>query len=184
MEVLDFRFLKSTDLFDLKYNNWSRAYEYPLMIKEINDIGGAPIIHNSSWGYEGVHVIFRDELDNIGECVHSDIVTSKERDSYYYDITTEHDEFQEHFDFVLNVSVIEHLPTDMQIVALDNLFCQVKKGGYFLLTFDYPRVDLSVIEKWCGQKCEKNEPTLNGGNSIIISSKYENLNIIYLKIKK
>jgi SAM-dependent methyltransferase len=191
-KVIDFRFTDVSDIYDLKFaknNAWSRIYEYTYVLNFIkentlkNEI--KPKIHNSSWGFEGVHIIFRDELDLIGDCVHSDIIHSIERPTFYYDITTENKEFENSFDFVLNVSVIEHLSDETKrIQSIENLFKQVKNGGYFILTFDYPRVNMKEIEKIVGVECKSAINTLNGKNSIYPNKNYENLNIIYLILKK
>ena len=53
-----------------------------------------PEIHNSSWGFEGIHVIFRDELDKIGKCIHSDIINSDYRDTFYHDIIVENKDWE------------------------------------------------------------------------------------------
>lgn len=187
-EVIDFRFAKFTDNHDLKYKAWSRIYEYQYVIDfiKINKDISIPEIHNSSWGFEGVHVLFHDDLDLIGECIHSDIVHSEYRNTYYYDITTENREFANKFNFVINVSTIEHLETsDVIYKSIENLFKQVKPGGYLILTFDYPRVNLSEIESFIEHKCTYDvKDILNGSNSKIVDERYENLNIVYLILKK
>lgn len=190
--VIDFRFANANDSYDNKYAQkdiWSRLYEYKYVIDFIKwnmlkDME-KPKIHNTSWGFMGIHTMFRDELDLIGECVHSDIVHSKERPTYYYDITTINNEFENKFDFVLNVSTIEHLDTkELRIIAIENLFKQVKPNGYLILTFDYPRVSLPEIEAKFNVKCKASSNPLNGKNSTVPNIHYENLNIVYLIIKK
>ena len=188
-EIVDFRFASSNDAHDNKYelpHMWSRPYEYKYVTDFIKGAKlEAPKIHNSSWGFEGVHVIFRDELDEIGDCVHSDIVSSQFRDTYYYDITEENSEFENKFDFVLNVSVIEHLPTpNDRINAFENLYKQVKLGGYMILTFDYPTVNLNEFETLVGGKCVVGENVLNGSNSVIKNETYKGLNVVYLILRK
>lgn len=188
-EIVDFRFADVDDNYDLKYDAWSRIYEYPYVIDFIkwNMLKNMekPKIHNSSWGFEGVHVIFRDELDVIGECVHSDIIHSTFRPTYFYDITTEKKEFENKFDFVLNVSTIEHLNTTRnRLLAIENLFKQVKTQGYLILTFDYPSVNLMEIETLLNSKCKLSTKILNGENSKNPNLRYKNLNIIFLILKK
>lgn len=188
-KVIDFRFAGIDDTFDLKYRAWSRIYEYKYVLDFIkNQICKdltMPLIHNTSWGYEGVHAIFRDELDTIGQCVHSDIVSSKYRETYYYDITTENSEFVNNFDFVLNVSTIEHLNTPQdRLLAIYNLYKQIKNNGYLILTFDYPRVNLMEIENLVGVKCAIPKIILNGENSASPNDVYKELNIVYLILQK
>lgn len=190
IEIVDFRFASPTDFYDSKYSQsgaWSRPYEYPYVINFIKEnIQTDKVkIHNSSWGFEGIHVTFRDELDLIGECIHSDIVFSEHRQTYYYDITTENKELENTFDFVVNVSTIEHLKTaNDRISSIQNLFKQVKVGGYLILTFDYPRVSLFEIESLVNGKCVKPSIVLNGENSSNQNLNYKDLNIIYLILKK
>lgn len=190
--IIDFRFAEVNDPYDVKYrlkNLWSRLYEYKYvfdfikwnMLKNMEK----PKIHNTSWGFMGIHTMFRDELDTIGDCIHSDIIHSKERNTYYYDITTEEKTFQNKFDFVLNISTIEHLnTTNQRIVAIENLYKQVKLNGYLIFTFDYPRVSLLEVEGLINTKCKLPINALNGENSINPNINYKNLNIVYLVIKK
>lgn len=187
MIVEEFRFLKNDDIHNSKiYPNWSRTYEYPIILNFLNKkINNNEKIHNSSWGFEGVHVKFRDELDKIADCLHSDIVNSNYRKTYYYDVLSKDYKLVNNFDFVINVSTIEHLSTSNdQIKALNNLYKQVKEGGYLIVTFDYPRVDLKLIEDWVDSNCKKDNNILNGENSIYKNEKYKHLNIILLIIKK
>jgi len=189
-KVIDFRFACNDEKFDNKFATpsiWSRPYEYKYVTDfiEENSNKNNIEIHNSSWGFEGVHVIFRDYLDKLGNCVHSDISNSDFKPTYYYDITEEKPEFENKFDFVLNISTIEHIESETnRIKAIENLFKQVKNGGYLILTFDYPRVNLDEIEKLVGVKPIKNGVILNGENSNNQNIRYKDLNIIYLILKK
>jgi len=190
-KVIDFRFAKATDTHDDKYSQagaWSRLFEYPYVIDfikmhKLKDFS-IPEIHNTSWGFEGIHVTFRDDLDLLGTAIHSDIRNSEFRETYYYDITEENKEFEKKFDFVVNVSTIEHLDTaNNRLTAIKNLMKQVKVGGYLILTFDYPRVNLNEIETLVGVKCKVPENALNGANSINPNQAYKDLNIVYLTLR-
>jgi hypothetical protein len=188
-KITDFRFASINDSYNELYmdeSSWSRLYEYKYVFNTINSKkNNFPNIHNTSWGYCGIHITFRDELDKIGNCLHSDIQKSTIRTSYLYDITEEHKEFEEKFDFVINISTIEHIKSpEKRIIAIENLFKQVKIGGYLILTFDYPRVNLLEIENLLNYKCEDTPNKLNGNNSLIKNEKYKDLNIIYLTINK
>ncbi len=191
-EVIDFRFAKTSDVYDLLYKQegaWSRIYEYKYVIdfmsKHINNTESGLAIHNSSWGFEGIHILFRNALNKIGKCIHSDIRKPNSVDEYKYDITTNDKTLVNRFDYVINVSTIEHLDTvENRLSAIENLFNQTVKGGYLILTFDYPRVNLSEIETLVGVKCEKGIEILNGLNSINPNKNYENLNIVYLMLRK
>jgi hypothetical protein len=79
MEILEFNFFNKMDDVNLKYSWWSRIYEYDWVIKSIekltNDINVK--IHNTSWGFEGDHVLFKNTLDNnFKNSLHSDIKIS------------------------------------------------------------------------------------------------------------
>ena len=81
MKVLEFRKLSTEDRFDEKYNDgsaWSRPYEYPLVIDWVKRFyKTGDLIHNSSWGFQGIHVKFKDELDmHFSGTLHSDILES------------------------------------------------------------------------------------------------------------
>lgn len=190
--VIDFRFANANDQYDVNYaqkNIWSRLYEYHYVLDfirhNLNESTEKPKIHNSSWGFMGIHTMFRDELDTIGECVHSDISNSTERPTYYYDITVEEKSFENKFRFVLNISTIEHLINkEKRIVAIKNLYKQVEPNGFLIITFDYPSVNLFEIEQIVNAKCELSSNPLNGANSIIKNENYKNLNIVYLILKK
>ena len=188
-KTIDFRFASKDDAYDERFalpHMWSRPYEYHYVLDFIKSHTGSavPSIHNSSWGFEGVHVIFRDVLDGVGTCLHSDIVKSKFRDTYYYNIVKERKDFENKFDFVLNVSTIEHLKSNKaRKLAIENLFKQVKIGGYLVITFDYPKANLGEIEKLINSKCAVVKDRLNGENSIMQNRRYANFNIVYLVIK-
>lgn len=190
IKVIDFRFAELNDQYELKYKQegaWSRIYEYPYVTDFIkkNKDSVQTELHNTSWGFEGIHVMFRDELDTLCKCIHSDIVSSPHRETHYYDITTENKEFENKFQFVVNISTIEHLTTvNERISSIENLMKQVKTGGYLILTFDYPRVNLLEIETLVSQKCKVPVNALNGENSINPNTNYKNLNIVYLILQK
>lgn len=187
-KVIDFRFASKDDKYDEKYFNgsaWSRPYEYKYVIDNINSKKNVKI-HNTSWGFEGVHVIFRKELDKLSETLHSDIIDiNKEHKSFIYNIVTENKEFEEEFDYVLNVSTIEHLKSqEDRLKAIKNLWKQVKPNGRLILTFDYPRVNLEEIENLINLRCLVVDNKLNGKNSIVQNLTYEHLNIVYLVLEK
>lgn len=194
-KVYDYRFCYKLDDYDLIYDDgssWSRPYEYKYITNFIEDKINFNQqkepkikIHNTSWGFEGVHIKFRDNLDQYGECLHSDIVKSEYRETYNYNITEDEFKFHNNFDFVINVSTIEHLSAEHQKLALMNLYKQVKVGGYLLLTFDYPRVPLNIINDTFNLKIKNdNLEKLNGNNSIVKNEKYGNLNIVFLTVQK
>ncbi len=125
----------------------------------------------------------QDLNSKYGSVVHSDRLATPDWNIERFDLLTDiHDRL---YDVVLNISVIEHLPAHQQIDALYNLWSIVKVGGYLILTFDLPAVNLSTIENWCGSKCEnKPENAVNGINSKFSQPQYGNYNFILLILQK
>ena len=79
MKIVEFRYLTRDDLFDKKYSAWSRIYEYPYVLNKLKQLNANEIsmIHNTSWGFEGCHVTFKNDLDDIyTNTLHSDIKKS------------------------------------------------------------------------------------------------------------
>lgn len=184
MKIQECRFLTTDDRYDLEFNNWSRTYEYPVVLDVIDSIGiNSPLMHNTACGPAPIHKKFMDSLNLRGSCVHSDI----ERGPHWvqYDITKPSDTYINKFDIVLNVSVIEHLDKEQQRLAFSTLLDQVVEGGHFIATFDYPRVDLSLIHEIfkCGTII-KPDNILNGANSSIKNHRYSHLNIVLLVVQK
>ena len=149
-----FKFIDDSDPYDKRYNrHWSRSYEYKFVTDYINENKTIklPVIHNTSWGaphlenYEDLkekschHRMFRADLDRLGPTLHSEYIIPQDDHlgSFYYDITHEPPkEMREAFDFVVNVSTMEHLPSDQWQEIMMNLILQVKKGGSLIMSFD------------------------------------------------
>jgi len=196
--VIDFRFLTMEDEYNTKYLWWSRIYEYPYVLNMLNKLGAtkSSTIHNTSWGFEGVHVFFKDDIDAIYDnALHSDIKESELRNTMVYDITKPIDEkFKNYFDFVLNVSTVEEINYDT-VEIIKNLLYQVKKNGYLIITFDYDSnncnsfgngsMNLGVVENYLNKRIEtKPEFAISGINTICQMSRFYNLNCGCLVIQK
>jgi SAM-dependent methyltransferase len=94
-------------------------------------------IHNSSWGFGGCHVTFKNSLDSIYDnVIHTDVRTSTLPKTAVYDITEKSIEYSEKFDFVLNISTVEEV-NYKTVTVLQNLYDQVKPGGCLIVTFDH-----------------------------------------------
>ena len=150
MEPIEFRYITKSDEFDDSYSHWSRKYEYPTVINILKNLfmDGTPKIHNTAWGYTETHIKFKNELEMIfGEnnVINSDIRESNVKNTCYYDIKKLSTDFADKFDCVLNISTLEHLEGGHGLY-LKNLYNQVKSGGYLILTFDLPGLQLAVIE--------------------------------------
>lgn len=140
-KIIEFRYLNIEDRIDNTYNDghaWSRIYEYPFVLDCLRKYANAEsLVHNSSWGYQGVHVTFKEELDKVYKnSIHSDIQKSNYKNTFFMDITvppsTEH---LNKYDFVINISTLEEVDFD-HFKILQNLLDQVKPLGYLILTFD------------------------------------------------
>lgn len=189
MEIIKFRYLNTDDKCDLKYKWCSRVYEYPTVLNFIDSIKFDGIkIHNTACGYgEDLGWFMKDFILDLNSkydsVVHSDRLPTPEWNIEKFNIIT--DVHDRQYDVVLNISVIEHLPQSQQIDALYNLLSIVKEGGYLVLTFDLPAVNLNMIENWCNGKCEtKSVNAVNGLNSKFSQPQYSNYNFIVLIIKK
>lgn len=203
MEVLDFRFLKTVDNYDIKYSAWSRIYEYPFVLNTLKDLGctNKSYIHNTCWGFNEIHINFKNDLDNLYEnVIHSDIRKSELKNTIIYDVKDELPEYKEYFDFVLNISTIQELSVSTDII-INNLFKQVKKDGYLILTFDYDinncnsngngSINLNELIKLLNYYSESeitiinpDEYAISGNNSKFPESYHSHLNCCILIIKK
>lgn len=197
MIVQEFRFASADDKYDIdKYADehaWSRPYEYKFVSDYLDNVlPKNSKIHNSSWGFASLHQKFRKELDKNYDCVHSDIKETDGFETYIYDVRNRDHNLVEKFDAVINISTLEevtgHNKDEIVFKALENLYEQVKRGGYLICTFDYPGVNLEALEqklrRYTQTTCQRVENPLNGNNSIIQNSYCGILNIIFLVIKK
>jgi hypothetical protein len=197
-EVIEFRFLTTNDDYDLKYEWWSRIYEYKYVLNILKKLGAnvTSLIHNTSWGFAGCHLTFKNDLDNMyPQSLHSDIKYSNLKNTMIYDITKPiSNSFHNYFDFVMNVSTVEEVnyPTNK---IFDNLLQQVKSNGYLIITFDYDinncnsfgqgSMNLSLIENYLNKNIEIMPiNAINGKKSHNPMIKYQNLNCGLLVIKK
>jgi SAM-dependent methyltransferase len=141
--IIDFRFLTLEDQSISKYGAWSRVYEYPYVLNTLAKLGATPNseIHNTSWGFEGCHVSFKNDLDGLyPRTFHTDIKSSNLPNTGIYDITKNSAELKDKFDYVINVSTVEEVCYSPAHI-INNLLDQVKPGGHLIITFDYhPRI--------------------------------------------
>lgn len=195
MRVIEFKYLTRNDLFDKKYVAWSRIYEYPYVLNMLKKLGANKnsTIHNTSWGFEGCHVTFKEDLDNLySNTLHSDIKKSNLKNTTVYDITKKAEyNLIEHFDFVLNVSTVEEVNCS-HVNIINNLLEQVKVGGYLIITFDYNNknttgcgsIQLKEVEKYFNIKLEDDNNKISGVNSENIEVRNKLLNCGVLVIQK
>ena len=199
MEVKEFRFLTTEDNCDTNYEAWSRIYEYPYVLNVLEKLGANKdsSIHNSSWGFEGCHVMFKDKLDAKYPCsLHSDIRPSTLPNTMYYDITKPISaRFKGSFDFVLNISTVEEVPFN-NIEIIKNLFEQVKINGYLILTFDVSdgnyrddgcgSMNVAMVEDFVKSKIGSShiEKHIRGSNSRLPNARWSFLRCGVLVIQK
>lgn len=190
MKIIEFRLLNTSDQYDEKFNDgsaWSRVYEYPIVLNKLKELGANEnsLIHNSSWGYDDVHIRFKNELDLLYEkTIHSDIKFSNLKNTFVYNITSESpQELKNKFDFVINISTVEEVSYN-HLKILKNLYDQIRDGGHLIITFDYPGLDLELIQNSLNCKLQIFENNLNGNNSKLQNSRYGHLNCGLLIIKK
>lgn len=184
LNVLEFRKLTTSDVFDDFYNDgyaWSRIYEYPAVISRIKNLFPDHTnakIHNSSWGFEGIHIKFKNQLNLLSnDCLHSDVKVSELEKTMIYDITKPPAEnMRNKFDIVINVSTLEEIGGD-HIEILKNLVSQVKTGGYFIGTFDLPGLQLEKFENLFKKQLLVDGLPINGENSHLPHLGCKNLNV-------
>lgn len=191
MKLLEFRKLTTSDEYSEKYNDgfaWSRVYEYPLILNSLKKYYGENRdikIHNSSWGFDGIHVTFKNDLDTqYTNAIHSDIKPSNLKNTIIYNITTEPtDELIENFDVVINISTLEEVNFD-HLKTFNNLFKQVKKGGLLMITFDYPGLQLEKFENLFNTKIKTSDNDLNGLTSKLVNKAWSHLTCGLIIVKK
>lgn len=187
MKVLEFRKIQTSDRADKKYEAWSRIYEYPLvldMIKKYHD-SDTLHLHNSSWGFQGCHVTFKNDLDTLTDnCIHSDIKYSSLPNTTIWDITKScPEEWNNKFDIVLNVSTLEEVSYDHGEI-FDNLMKQVRPGGLLICTFDLPGLDINYFENLFKINIQRFDNELNNHNSILPAFSNRNLECGVMVIRK
>lgn len=169
-DVKKFSFFSSEDPCDMRFTHeicWSRIYEYPFVLAEIASAKkGSPHIHNCSWGFTDIHLVFKTWLDmQYDNTFHSDIRPSTLCRTAYWDITVPPNEaFHDRFDFVLNISTLEEVPAD-HVQLLKHHLIQLKPGGRFVGTFDYPGLQLEAIEQFLDEKVVTPPSRLSPRNS-------------------
>lgn len=187
LEVLEYRKIRNTDKFDMKFGAWSRIYEYPLVIDKIREYSSSTniSIHNSSWGFESCHVDFKNDLEiEFNEIVNSDLLPSDVPNTVVWDITKAPPaDYNDKFDFVLNVSTVEEVDAD-HLAIIKNLILQIKPGGILIMTFDLPGMQLKKLDKLVGQELLEFDDNLNGANSALPIKKYDKLNCGLLVLRR
>lgn len=204
MNIIKFGFFSPTDFRSLLYTHelsWSRVYEYVFattmvqryknvqreIIDYTNELEEDEIsIHNCSWGFRDIHVVFKTALDFLNTNVtHSDIIPSTLVGTEIWDITTP-SKYKNKFDIVINVSTIEEVQGD-HVQIIKNHLDQLKEGGWFIMTFDYPGLHLAEVERFLMRNIDVPEIKLNPRNSVLpdrVLGLPDDFNVGYLVIEK
>jgi len=172
MKIQSHRFLSADDVCDLTVKNWSRAYEYPLVLTRINEILTGtnelyPMIHNTACGgMYPVHCDFIQKLINIDSkyvVVNSDIWSIEQIEKWglnpYQINYRKHDICKRwhdlKFDVVLCISTLEHLNSEKIGLAFKSLYYQLNPDGHMIITYDHADVDPKIIMDLIGRGPDK-----------------------------
>jgi SAM-dependent methyltransferase len=189
MKVLEFKYFDSSDDSVEEYFDghcWSRPYEYCKVESQLREhVEEGSKIHNTSWGFEGPHVQFKECIDELKMHVfHTDIIPSTLENTGVYDITqSPKEEWKESFDAVVNISTVEEVPFD-HVTVMKNLLDMVKPGGYLFITFDLPGLQLETVEQFVGASIQDTKNRLTGNSSKFTNPMWGHLTCGYLAIQK
>tara|TARA_R110002167_G_scaffold98560_1_gene259134 strand:+ start:181 stop:744 length:564 start_codon:yes stop_codon:yes gene_type:complete len=187
MKILELQSIDRSNRSELKWEVWSRAYEYPLILDLLEKYGATSSsnTHNSCWGSGGCHLLFKNILDKkFPNNINSDIRISSEPNTYIYDVKTiPKEEWVESFDFVINVSALEEIKGD-HIDIFNKSFSMVKKGGYFLCTFDLPGLQLDKFEIFFNKIYKTTNNPISGINSVLPWPARGHLSCGYMVVQK
>lgn len=186
-EVVEFAYIDIEYPFDFKWGWWSRIYEYPLALNILRRCGvnKESKLHNTCWGSQGPHVIFKNELETISNFVtNSDINRSEVANTSVFDLRSKTPaSWLEAFDFVINISTLEEIDFP-HIHIYENLLSMVKPGGYLIATFDLPGLHLEMFEELFGIKIQIPSTPVSGGNSPYQMAQFSHLKVGYMVVKR
>ena len=189
MKILEFKYFSTEDSYDLQYNDgycWSRVYEYKFVTDFLkNDLNiKNKKIHNSCWGWQGVHVTFKNNLESICDnVISSDIKKSDLPNTTVYDITQDNDVFNNAFDYIINVSTLEEVQANHSDLIQKQLK-HLKENGFLIITFDLPGLQLQNVENLCNSKITQSSTLLTNLNSVVQNKDLSLLNCGRLIIQK
>jgi hypothetical protein len=192
MIIENFSYFDCNDDVDVRFideYSWSRPYEYHFVLQELSKFENNDIlIHNSCWGYMGVHITFKNILEKeYINVLNSDIQKSELPNTFVYDITKDNPVFHGKFDCIINVSTLEEIKNVPHVEILKNQIKQLKSGGKLIITFDLNDsrgLDLNAVELFLNRKITQVATPLNGSTSKYKNLRYSHLKCGYLTIKK
>ena len=189
MKIIKFKYFSTNDDYDLQYDDgycWSRIFEYNAVLdflqKDLNIKNKK--IHNGCWGYQGVHILFKNNLESICDnVINSDIKYSNLSNTIVHNIIEDKCEFDDTFDYVINISTLEEINAD-HVELIKKQIKHLKSKGFLIITFDLPGLQLENVENLCCKKIEVPDTLLTNFNSIIINKNFSTLNCGILIIQK
>jgi hypothetical protein len=186
-ELVEFSFINIDFKYDLKWGWWSRVYEYELILQKLEQLKSNrnSLVHNTCWGYQGCHILFKDQLESkFVSVINSDILESQISNTIVHDLRNEcPKEWENHFDFVINVSTLEEIRFP-HIKVFENLLKMVKTNGYLIVTFDVPGLHLKSFEKLFNRRIDNVSSPISGKNSPYRMDQFEFLNTGYFIVRK
>ncbi len=175
-QVKKFSYFSDSDFYDLRFSHeigWSRIYEYPFVLSEISSLNQSePSIHNCSWGFQDIHVVFKTWLDVLYRGVfHSDLKPSTLHNTTIWDLRNFPSQgLVDRFDVVINVSTLEEVKGD-HVMILKHHLIQLRRGGRLIITFDLPGLQLAAIEDFLNTRIVRPQSKLTPYNSKIVDTK-------------
>ncbi len=186
-KVIEFSLIGLDSKYDLKWGWWSRIFEYELITSKLKLLGAtkSASIHNTCWGYQGCHILFKEELEErFGEVVNTDITKSQVVNTEILDLSKQvPNKFKSRFDFTINVSTLEEIPAS-HIKVFSNMLSMTKPKGYVIATFDLPGLQLEMFEKLFERKIGLVAMPVNGRNSPYRMDFYEDLTVGYFIVQR
>ena len=186
-KVLDFKLIDTSYKYDHKWSWWSRIYEYELVLDKLKELNCSEtsLIHNTCWGYEGCHILFKTELESrYSNVVNSDLQSSLITNTVVHDLKLSCPvEWNEKFDFVLNVSTIEEIDNS-HIKIFENLLRMVKIKGFLIVTFDLPGMQLDMLESLFSQKIQSTSNPVTGTSSAYRMDRFDFLKVGYFVVQR
>lgn len=142
-------------------DDWSRPYEYATALQELEKLNPANV-HNACWGFEGVHILFKNALEKIygtENVLNTDMMESSVPNTQVWNaFDAPNSEWHDSFDAALCISTVEEVENfrgaweitggkfQRQMWVLQRIAQTVKPGGHIIITFDYPGLELAQFE--------------------------------------
>lgn len=142
-------------------------------------------IHNTCWGFQGCHLTFKEVLESkYPISTNSDLQASSLDKTYVYDVAWPCKEsWKNTFDFVINVSTVEEIP-ESHLLVVRNLLEMLRPGGFLIVTFDYPGLQLEEISQLFDQKIKQVPNPVSALNSPAPDVEFGDLRIGYFVLQK